>query len=78
MIKFYETYSQIEFINVTENLQLAEIVQLGIAQLTTSEINQDMPLVLTLTTFTNHIEIMNRCNSYEERVFYMHYIVCSQ
>ena len=84
MIKFYETYSQIEFINVTENLQLAEIVQLGIAQLeqnkivqlptaqlTTSEINQDMPLVLTLTTFTNHIEIMNRCNSYEERVFYM-------
>ena len=86
MVKFYETYSQVEFLNMTEHLHLFEFVQLGIAQLeqnkivqlstaqlTSSEINLKMPLVLTITTFTNHIEIMNRCNSYEERIFYMLY-----
>ena len=86
MVKFYETYCQVEFLNTIERLHLFEFVQLPIAQLeqnkivqlptaqlTMSEINQDMPLVLTLTTFTNHIEIMNRCNSYEERIFYMLY-----
>ena len=73
MVKFYETYSQVEFLNMTKRLHLFEFVQFPIAQLTTSEINQDMPLVLTLTTFTNHIEIMNRCNSYEERIFYILY-----
>ena len=86
MVKFYETYSQVEFLNMTKRLHLFEfvqfpiaqleqnkIVQLPTAQLTTSEINQDIPLVLTLTTFTNHIEIMNRCNSYEERIFYILY-----
>ena len=86
MVKFYETYCQMEFLNTIERLHLFEFVQLPIAQLeqnkivqlptaqlTMSEINQDMPLVLTLTTFTNHIEIMNRCNSYEERIFYMLY-----
>ena len=86
MVKFYETYSQVEFLNMTKRLHLFEfvqfpiaqleqnkIVQLPTAQLTTSEINQDMPLVLTLTTFTNHIEIMNRCNSYEECIFYILY-----
>ena len=86
MVKFYETYSQVEFLNMTEHLHLFEFVQLGIAQLeqnkivqlstaqlTSSEINLKMPLVLTITTFTNHIEIINRCNSYEERIFYMLY-----
>ena len=71
MVKFYETYSQVEFLNMTERLNLFEFVQLGIAQLeqnkivqlttaqlTSSEINLKMPLVLTITTFTNHIEIM--------------------
>lgn len=84
MVKFYETYSQIEFLNITERLHLLEFVQLRIAQLEqdrivqlptaqliTSKSNQNMPLLLTMTTFTNHIEIMNRCNSYEERIFYI-------
>ena len=63
MIKFYETYSQIEFINMTKRLHLFEfvqfpiaqleqnkIVQLPTAQLTTSEINQDMLWVRLLRT----------------------------
>ena len=32
-----------------------------------------MPRILALATFTSHIEIMNRCKSYDERVFYMLY-----
>jgi len=32
-----------------------------------------MPVILSITTFTNHVEIINRCRSYSERVFYMLY-----
>ena len=53
--------------------QLAQnvIVQSPIAQLDTSL--ADMPQILALNSFTSHIEILNRCKSYEERVFYMLY-----
>ena len=37
MVKFYETYSQVEFLNMTKRLHLFEFVQFPIAQLTTSE-----------------------------------------
>ena len=61
-----------------------EIVQSLPAQLASNKIVQsptaqldmpfvDMPNILTLSTFTSHIEIMNRCKSYEERVFYILY-----
>ena len=32
-----------------------------------------MPSILTLTTLTNHIEILCRCKSVEERLFYILY-----
>lgn len=63
-------------------------MQLGIAQIETSSQRQGfvqfpiaqfeneemaMPAVLGLITFTSHIEIMNRCRTYEERVFYILY-----
>ena len=48
-----------------------EIVQSPIAQLDKPFAN--MPKILVLNTFTSHIEILNRCKSYEERVFYMLY-----
>ena len=32
-----------------------------------------MPKILELTTFTNHIEILCRCKSNEERLFYILY-----
>lgn len=41
MVKFYETYCQVEFLNTIERLHLFEFVQFPIAQLTTSEINQN-------------------------------------
>lgn len=48
-----------------------EIVQLGIAQL--GEDLQPLPKLLSIIPFTSHIEIMNRCRSDEERIFYMLY-----
>lgn len=48
-----------------------EIVQSAIAQL--DKPLAKMPKILALNTFTSHIEILNRCKSYEERVFYMLY-----
>ena len=88
MVKFYDTYSTDDFQRLGEHLKLDEIVQLPIAQIEDAngqnEIVQlpiaridgalkPMSIMLTLTTFTNHIEILNRCSTNEERVFYMLY-----
>ena len=50
----------------------AIIVQSGTAQIVQSQTGQ-MPGILTLTTLTNHIEILCRCKSVEERLFYILY-----
>ena len=88
MVKFYDTYSTDDFQRLGEHLKLDEIVQLPIAQIEDTkgqnEIVQlpiaqigdalkQMPIILILNTFTNHIEILNRCATDEERVFYMLY-----
>ena len=50
------------------------IVQLPTAQLFDNECDcADFPLFLSLTTFTNHVEILNHVRSMEERVFYVLY-----
>lgn len=85
MVKFYDTYSRPLFIdrisqlNVSDFVQLPTaqkkdnaIVQLGTAQLESPH-NQQIPSLLTFTTFTNHVEIMNRCRNDEERIFYILY-----
>lgn len=88
MVKLYETYNENDFRLLAGQLKLndfvqlpiaqiekvensAEIVQLPIAQLDVSV--ESMPNVLIVTTFTNHIEILNRCRTNEERIFYMLY-----
>jgi predicted nuclease of restriction endonuclease-like (RecB) superfamily len=89
MVKFYDLYAKKEFSDLVMRLQLPEnvqlpiahfqethlsnetIVQLPIAQIETAQII--MPAVLGLIPFTSHIEIMNRCRSNEERLFYMLY-----
>lgn len=86
MVKFYETYSEKAFDSIVETLHISEIVQLPTAlienenfvhlplsQAKPSLMKSIMPEILALTTFTNHIEILNRCRSYEERLFYMLY-----
>lgn len=89
MVKFYDLYAKKEFSDFVMRLQLPEnvqlpiahfqethlsnetFVQLAIAQIETAQIT--MPAVLGLIPFTSHIEIMNRCRSNEERLFYMLY-----
>ena len=44
-------------------------VQSGIAQMPTAVV----PPILCLVTYTHHLEILNRCDDYEESVFYMLY-----
>ncbi|WP_455585845.1 PDDEXK nuclease domain-containing protein [Bacteroides sp.] len=88
MVKFYETYSNEGFINIVESLRLPEIVQSSIAQLEDNRKHEEfvqlpiaqlnaalttMPSVLSVIPFTSHIEIMNRCRTDEERIFYMLY-----
>lgn len=84
MVKFYDLYSHIEFSEKIKKLHLSEIVQLRIAQLGYGEKVDLLPLKSSITTlaipellllipFTYHLEIMNRCGTYEERIFYMLY-----
>lgn len=82
MVKFYDTYSTDTFEKLQQQLNLSEFVQLQTAQIRPTQIVQlptaqlqpvRMPLILCLTTFTNHMEILNRCNGFEEQMFYMLY-----
>jgi predicted nuclease of restriction endonuclease-like (RecB) superfamily len=85
MVSFFESYSDARFIQKTTDLQIDEFVQVPtaqiasptIAQLPTAQIApatfQPLPSILTLTSFTNHVEILNRCKSVEERIFYILY-----
>lgn len=45
----------------------------AIVQSTPAQFKLPFPAILAITSFTNHIEILNRCKSNEERVFYMLY-----
>jgi len=59
MVKFYDVYSRPIFIDRISQLNINEFVQLPTAQLETTN-NKQLPALLTITTFTNHVEIMNR------------------
>lgn len=63
MIRFFEAYSSFEFVQ-SVNGQLQEFVQ---------SVNGQMPKMLSITTFTHHVIILNRCDTYIERMFYMIY-----
>lgn len=52
--------------------EMAVFVQPGTAQIIQPTTRQ-MPKILELTTLTNHIEILCRCKSNEERMFYILY-----
>lgn len=60
-------------IEASRSIQKASvIVQPKTAQIVQPEIGQ-MPKILEMTTLTNHIEILCRCKSNEERIFYILY-----
>lgn len=76
MVKFYEAYSSEPFVARIASLSLPAFVQTESAQ-SAQEIVQtesaQMPKFLTLTTFSNHIEILNHCKEVERQIFYILY-----
>ncbi len=74
MVAFYEAYTSVDFHKISERLRLHEFVQLPTVQPIDNGCDfADYPLFLSLTTFTNHVEILNHVRSIEERVFYVLY-----
>lgn len=64
--------AQIEATSIVPNEEANVFVQTASAQIVQSVLGQ-MPKILELTTLTNHIEILCRCKSNEERLFYILY-----
>lgn len=64
--------TQIEMPTNSTNKETNLIVQTTSTQIVQPIIGQ-MPKILELTSLTNHIEILCRCKSYEERLFYILY-----
>jgi len=64
--------AQIEVHPKRTSQEVTAIVQPVVAQFIQPMAGQ-MPKVLELTTFSNHIEILCRCKSHEERLFYILY-----
>lgn len=77
MVMFYDEYSSAAFADRLQNLALPDIVQTPSAQMDGNTIVQtpsaQFPRILCLTTFSNHIEILNRCKTIEQRIFYILY-----
>ena len=77
MVMFYDEYSSELFRDHIQSLPLSDFVQSETAQMNKNAIVQfspaQLPAILYLTTFTNHIEILNRCKTIEQRIFYILY-----
>ena len=84
MVMFYDEYSSETFSVTVEKYLNSEFVQPGTAQIQANQPTQEtavivqttsgqMPQILELTTLSNHIEILCRCKSTEERMFYILY-----
>lgn len=66
------TSGQIETTSITPSTETNVILQSASAQIVQMPFGQ-MPKILELTSLSNHIEILCRCKSNEERLFYILY-----
>ena len=77
MVLLYDTYSSSKFLEFQEKLKLNTFVQPMAGQIENSLIVQtpsgQFPKFLNLTTLSNHFEILNSCDTIEERIFYILY-----
>ena len=79
MVTFYDEYSSGDFISAIEKYLPGKIVQPVGAQFEPvspslmQPVAAQMPRILTLTTLSNHYQILFRCKSHEERLFYILY-----
>ena len=76
MVMFYEAYSSEDFRTRIASLSIPALVQTESAQ--SDEVivqteSAQMPTLLTLTTFSNHIEILNHCKDADRQIFYIIY-----
>jgi len=75
MVKFYDSYSNTNFAQSAEQLGIPQIFQTLIGK--SDEFFQTssgkLPEILQLTTYSNHIEIVNKCDTVEECIFYILY-----
>lgn len=72
---FVQHKTQSEFVQMPS----AQIAGQGIVQMPSAQLEfTPLPSILTLTTFSNHLEILNRTHSYQEAVFYMLYAAQQQ
>ena len=77
MVKFYETYSSIEFTKRASALKLlpkstAEIVPTSQAQIVSTPLTQ-IPQFLLRTTWSNHQAILHKCELVDQQIFYILY-----
>ncbi|KAA6308711.1 Endonuclease NucS [termite gut metagenome] len=74
MVSLYDTYSSFGLSQYIENLKLNEFMQPMATQMEPFPIVQiesaQFPVFLNLTTLSSHYEILNTCNTIEERIFY--------
>lgn len=89
MVRFYETYSSVEFIELcrsfrfpralvqdeTAQKELVSNKENQIVQFETAQIYQPRkyPAILGKLNWTSHVEILNTCRTDEERLFYILY-----
>ena len=77
MVMFFEEYSSEAFNERLQSLPLPDFVQNETAQMNKNAIVQtpsaQLPSILLLTTFSNHLEILNRCKYQDQRIFYILY-----
>lgn len=72
---FIQKKTQSEFVQMpSAQMEGPGIVQISSAQITFTP----LPAILTLTTFSNHLEILNRTHSYQESIFYILYAAQQQ
>ena len=89
MVKFYETYSSISFVERATSLKLMsaaeEIVSEQVTQIVSTPLKQignntivstpltQMPKFLLKTSWSNHVEIFTRCTTIDQQIFYILY-----
>ena len=76
MVKFYETYSSVQFVERAQSLKLItaseDIVSPETAQIVSTPLKQ-LPNFLLKTSWSNHVEIFTRCSTIDQQIFYIIY-----
>lgn len=73
MVMFYESYSSSSFLELINRIANKSNEDSELYPVFVQNDSAQMPKILTLTIISNHIEILSRCKTAEERLFYILY-----